>query len=98
MCGLLLSNTDIVIKFEDSELEPMKTNVGSPQGDAISGTSFNVALEASLRDLRAIIYAEDPSIDHCYAKKTFQPPEELIYADDTDFVTENKENIRRSMI
>ena len=39
----LLSNTTINIQFEDCEEEEIATNIGSSQGDAISGTFFNIA-------------------------------------------------------
>ena len=47
MCHLLLSKTTIKIKFDDHELETVETNIGSPQGDGISGTFFNIELENS---------------------------------------------------
>lgn len=43
MSRLLLSNTSINVQFADSPPEDISTNVGSPQGDAISGTFFNIA-------------------------------------------------------
>ena len=48
----LLSNTTINIQFEDCKGEKIETNMESPQGDAISGTFFNIAFEKSLRNLR----------------------------------------------
>ena len=47
----LLSNTTINIQFEDCNGVEIETNIGSPQGDAISGTFFNIAFEKSLRTL-----------------------------------------------
>ena len=37
----LLSNTTINIQFEDCKGEEIETNIGSPHGDAISGTFFS---------------------------------------------------------
>ena len=48
----LLSNTTINIQFEDCKEEEIETNIGSPHGDAISGTFFNIALEKRLRKVR----------------------------------------------
>ena len=47
----LLSDTSINIQFEDRKGEEMETYIGSPQGNAISGTFFNIAFEKSLRNL-----------------------------------------------
>ena len=52
MCHLLLSKTTIKIKFDDHDLESFLANIGSPQGDGISGTFFNIELENALRRLR----------------------------------------------
>ena len=38
----LLSNTTINIQFEDCKGEEIETNIGSPHGNAISGTFFNI--------------------------------------------------------
>ena len=46
----LLSN--INIPFEDCKGEEIKTNIGSPQSDAISGTFFHTAFERGLRNLQ----------------------------------------------
>ena len=48
----LLSDTTINIQFEDCKGEEIETNIGSPQGNSISGTFFNIAFEKSLRNLR----------------------------------------------
>ena len=37
----LLNNTTINIQFEDCKGEEIETNIGSPHGDAISGTFFS---------------------------------------------------------
>ena len=38
-----------------------KTNIGSPQGDGISGIFFNIALENALRTLRVDLNEKKPS-------------------------------------
>ena len=40
MSRVLLSNTPFSIKFGEHERENVKTNIGSPQGDGISGIFF----------------------------------------------------------
>ena len=41
----LFSNATINIQFEDCKGEEIETIIGSPQGDAICGTFFNVEFE-----------------------------------------------------
>ena len=47
----LLSDTSLNIQFEDRKGVEIETNIGSPQGDVISETFFNIAFEKSLRNL-----------------------------------------------
>jgi len=89
MSWLLLSNTIINVQFADSSSEDISTNVGSPQGDVISGLFFNTAFEKSLRTLWGNLNTRRPTIEHSYTKIT-SLPRELIYADDTDFTAEDK--------
>ena len=94
MCQLLLANNDVSLRFDNHPEESFTTNKGSPQGDAISGTFFTIALEKALRDIRSIINESDQGIEHSYSIKS-SLPNELIYADDTDFVNTdiNKDKI-----
>lgn len=41
MCYILLSDTSIIVK-DNLMSDPIKTNIGSPQGDGISGIFFNI--------------------------------------------------------
>ena len=94
MCRLLLSNTTISIKFGNHDLETVETNIGSPQGDAISGTFFNIEFENALRKLRERM-TEARSQDNSEKSSL---PTELEYADDSDFPFESKEeaeNLKR---
>lgn len=93
MTQLLLSNTSIKIKTGEMTSEEVKTNIGSPQGDALSGTMFNVMFEASLRKVRTQVNSIQPTIEHAYVKKS-NIPDEMIYADDCDFETEDPEKKR----
>ena len=90
MCRLLLSNTTITVKFGNHEPETVKTNVGSPQGDAISGKFYNVEFENALRPLREILNKSEPQIEHSYCMKSSLPTE-MEYADDSDFPFESKQ-------
>ena len=66
-------------------------NIGSPQGDGISGVFF-IYLEGSLRRTRFEVNRTDPEIEHAYSKiKRSNLPEEEVYADDTDFTSDSKE-------
>ena len=85
----LLSNTTINIQFEDCKGEEIETNIGSPHGNAIIGTFFNIAFEKGLRNLREKMNKIRPEIEHFYAVIT-NPPKELIFADDSDFQTLSK--------
>ena len=87
MCRLLLSNTTISIRFGNHDLETVETNIGSPQGDAISGTFFNIEFENALRKLRERM-TEARSQDNSEKSSL---PTELEYADDSDFPFESKE-------
>ena len=88
MCRILLSKTTMTLRFGTECCETFKTNKGSPQGDAISGVFFNVAFEDALRDLRTEMNKISPLIEHNYCKKSLLPTE-MIYADDSDFVTQD---------
>ena len=90
MCRLLLSTTTTTLRFDNSPEQTFSTNKGSPQGDAISGVFFNMALENALRDLRNEIRSMNPINEHDYYRESSLPPE-MIYADDSDFVIEDKE-------
>ena len=95
MAQLLISNTSIIIQTGNIQSEEVKTNIGSPQGDALSGTFFNVMFEASLRKVRAKVNDTQPMIEHSYVKRS-KLPDELIYADDCDF--ENKDPEKKKFI
>ena len=82
MSRILLSNTSISIKFGKHRRENVKTNIGSPQGDGISGIFFNIALENALRTLRVDLNEKNQV-------ERSSLPTEIIYADDNDFLSED---------
>ena len=82
MSRILLSKTSISIKFGKHRRENVKTNIGSPQGDGISGIFFNIALENALRTLRVDLNEKNQV-------ERSSLPTEIIYADDSDFLSED---------
>ena len=53
MVKFLLKGTKLQIKMSDIEPTTFNTNIGSPQGDGLSGVLFNISFENSLlRKLR----------------------------------------------
>ena len=49
MGKFLLKDTKLQIKMSDIEPITFNTNIGSPQGDGLSGVLFNIYFENSLR-------------------------------------------------
>ena len=68
---------------------PFETNVGSPQGDGLSGDLFTVYFEHALRALRARLNDLSPLTVHQMQHQ--HPPPEVEYADDVDFITVEKQ-------
>ena len=62
MTRILLSNTTIVVQTDGITSESFQSNIGSPQGDSLSGTLFNIKFETSLRKIRAQLNEKDPTI------------------------------------
>ena len=58
--------------------EPFPSNIGSPHGDGISRTSFNIYFERALRKVREFIFNSKATVEHNYFK-TSKLPNELIY-------------------
>ena len=75
---ILLSNTSIEIKVRGAKTKPVKTNMGSPQGDSYSGPLFTMYFEDALQEVRVAVELE---------LKRMEMPEEMIYADDYDHLT-----------
>ena len=88
MIRFLLTNTTLEIKMNNLETQPFESNIGSPQGDGLSGTLFNIYFEHVLRKLRSKLQQND-STQHT------KMPNELIYADDADFLTNDVQKDRK---
>ena len=73
MIRILHSDTSLEIKMSNlNHQETFISNVGSPQGDAISGPLFNVYFESTLQDLRHAINqtVPNPNDEHNYTRKS----------------------------
>ena len=74
-----------------SDIEPttVNTNIGSPEGDGLSGVLFNIYFENSLKKLREEPDKMSPELPTTI---TYQnPPVGLQYADDADFITKDEQ-------
>ena len=86
----LLANTTLEIKVEGAKTEPFQSNIGSPQGDGLSGISFNVYFENSLRKVRDMLDYHNVLDEHAYHVRIEDTlPSEAVYADDADFISED---------
>ena len=81
---ILLSNTTVEIKIKGVETTSFKSNIGAPQGDSYSGPQFTTYFESSLKTVRQEINTT----------MTEDYPEEMIYANDYDHLTEELEKKR----
>ena len=91
---VLLSNTSLEIKVKGATTTPFQSNIGSPQGDSISGPLFTTYFEHQLKQLRYEIENEPihvPDINQKWIEQRNSTlPKEMIYADDCDFLTEDE--------
>ena len=81
MLRVLLSETTIEVKIKGAETSPFTSNIGSPQGDSYSGPQFTIYFEEALRDVRREVGINTEE----------DLPVEMIYADDYDNLTEDRE-------
>ena len=97
---VLPSGTNLEIKIQGADTKPCKSNIGSPKGDAASGPFFTTYFEYYLRKF----YEEVKNIpvniyninNQWLEQRQSNPQNELIYADDYDFVTKDEKN--KSMV
>ena len=80
----LLSDTKLEAKLQSALSQPFKTNIGAPQGDSLSPVLFVIYLELAMRQIRKA--CPRPQRDN-------KIPTEIIYADDTDFISTSRETL-----
>ena len=75
MSKCLLADTELELKMPGVDTESFKSNIGSPQGDGISGPFFNIIFETALRELRECIISTVPRAhpDHNYTHSDIIP-------------------------
>jgi hypothetical protein len=79
---VLLANTSLKVKVNGVDSDAFKSNIGSPQGDALSPILFSIYLEHAVRKLQGKVGLHRPDMD-----KKSGIPHNAIYADDTDFIS-----------
>ena len=78
--------------MENAQATIFESNIGSPQGDSISGSLFTLYFNRSLQQIKDEMQKE--LIDcrdinpRCVEKMESNIPEEIVYADDCEFTTE----------
>ena len=88
MVTFLLRDTKLQIKMSDIEPTTFNTNIGSPQGDGLSEVLFNIYFENTLRKLREELDKISPELPTTISHQN--PPNELQYADNADFITKDE--------
>ena len=92
MLRTLLSDTTIEVRVRDADTQAFKSNIGSPQGDSISGPLFTIYLNNALHEVeerleKQPIDARDLNQMYKEMMESELPPH-MEYADDVDFLTE----------
>lgn len=97
---ILLSDTSLEVKVKGAKSTPFESNIGSPQGDGISGPLFTIYFENHLKEMRQEIENEPIHVTDINPKWIEQRysclPKEMTYADDCDFLTED-ERIKKAI-
>ena len=87
----LLSNTTLEVMVEGAETTKFRSNIGSPQGGSISGPLFEIYFENALKEVRGDV---DQFKQTNKQTENTSLPDEMIYADDCDFITRSKDTKR----
>ena len=90
MVRRLLSKTTLEVRVKGAKSEPFESNIGSPQGGSVSGPLFEIYFENSLKDVRGELESFKIHIQiHTDSNNITETalPDEIIYADDCDFIT-----------
>ena len=83
MVRVLLANTQLTVRVSNHLSNYFPTTIGTPQGDSLSPVLFTVYLEAALREVR--LQAPQKVVGDIHL------PFELVYADDTDFMSTSRQ-------
>ena len=90
--SILLAETTLEVKVENVQAIIFEFNIGSPQGDSISGPRFTLYLNRALQQRKDEMQKEPidcRDINPRWVEKMESSiPEEIVYADDCDFITE----------
>ena len=88
----LLAETTLEVKVENAQATTFESNIGSPQGDSISGPLFTLYFNRALQQIKDGMQKEPidcRDINPKWVEKTESSiPEEIVYADHCDFITE----------
>ena len=82
MLRVLLADTTIAIKIKYAITTPFTVKIGAPQGDSYCWPQFELYYEDALKKVRRGTEITNQK----------DSPEEMIYADDYDKLTEDQEN------
>ncbi|XP_063711561.1 uncharacterized protein LOC134839866 [Symsagittifera roscoffensis] len=94
---VLISDTSLELRINGAkERANFETNIGSQQGDGLSGMLFNIYFEDALRHVRRLLEEGfNKTKDHTYAVD--DKPKEIVYTDDSDFLSleENNDSVQK---
>ncbi|XP_066294593.1 uncharacterized protein [Branchiostoma lanceolatum] len=86
---LLLSGTKLKVRVRSTHSADFETSIGSPQGDSLSPVLFTCYLAAALETVRRSSTRPNPPLSE------LDMPLEMEYADDVDFLDEEKDPLER---
>ena len=88
---ILLSETTLEVRVNGASTTAFESNIGSPQGDSISGPLFTTFFENALRLVDEIVQKEPIDVREIniqwIEKVNSNLPDKVIYADDCDFLS-----------
>ena len=92
--NMLIAETTLEVKVENAQATTFESNIGSPQGDSISGPLFTLYFNRALQQIKDEMQKEPidcRDINPRWVEKMESSiPEEIadVYADECDFITE----------
>ena len=86
---MLLAETKLKVRVKTTYSAEFETTIGSPQGDSLSPVLFTCYLAAALSSLRTSSTRPNPPIS------SLGMPLEMEYADDVEFIDEEKEELQQ---